>query len=218
MMMKNGDMTAVAAALAQGQITASELLARHLADIKRLQPDLNCFVDVDESGAGRAAAAADQRRRQGAPLSAIDGLPIALKDNINVEGLATRNGSRRLHPVAEDAAVSRKLRAAGVVILGKLNMDECAIGGTTDNPHFGRTHNPWRRGFMPGGSSGGAASAVAAGLACAALGRHLGLGPITRRLLRHRRPEGDPGPDRYGWYCPVKQNAGSCRSDLSQCP
>jgi len=170
MMTNDADMTATAAALTEGRITARELLARHLADIGGLQPALNCFVAVDEAGAGRAAADADQRRRQGASLSAIDGIPIALKDNINVEGLTTRNGSTYLHPVIEDAAVSHKLRAAGAVILGKLNMDECAIGAATDNPHYGRTHNPWRRGFIPGGSSGGAASAVAAGLAWAALG------------------------------------------------
>jgi len=164
------DITAAAAALADGRITASQLLAQHLEAIEHHQSSLNCFVVVDEAGATQAAVAADERWRSGTPLSAIDGIPIALKDNINVAGMATRNGSEHVLPVVEDAAVSRKLRAAGAVFLGKLNMDECAIGGTTDNPHFGRTHNPWHHGYSPGGSSGGAGSAVAAGLAMAALG------------------------------------------------
>lgn len=164
------DITEMAAALDEGQTTASDLTAQSLADIERLQPALNCFVVIDEAGAHRAAAESDQRRRQGGRLSALDGIPIALKDNIDVEGLATCNGSKFSHPVSGDATVSQKLRAAGAVILGKLNMDECAIGGTTDNPHYGRTHNPWRQNFVPGGSSGGAASAVASGLIWTALG------------------------------------------------
>jgi len=164
------DLSDASEALAAGSVSAGELVDQCLAEIERRQSSLNCFVAVDEIGARLAAKETDGRRQQGAALSPIDGIPVALKDNMNVEGLATRNGSMFSHAVPGDAVVTERLRAAGAVILGKLNMDECAIGGTTNNPHFGPTYNPWRPGFNPGGSSGGSASAVAAGLAWAALG------------------------------------------------
>jgi len=170
MKLTDWDMTTAAAALAEARVRPGELLDCQLDDIARRQATLNCFVVVDEAGARQAAAQSDRRRLDGAPLSALDGLSVALKDNINVAGLATHNGSRHAHPVKGDAAVTQKLRAAGAIIAGKLNMDECAIGGTTNNPHYGSTDNPWRPGFIPGGSSGGGASAVAAGLVWAALG------------------------------------------------
>lgn len=167
---RDWDISDACEALAAGRLSARELVDQSLAEMERHQTNLNCFVVVDDAGARQAAAESDVRRLDGAPLSPIDGIPVALKDNMNVEGLATRNGSLFHHAVSGDAVVTRRLRAAGAVILGKLNMDECAIGGTTNNPHFGPTHNPWRQGFNPGGSSGGAGSAVASGMAWAALG------------------------------------------------
>ena len=85
-------------------------------------------------------------------------------------GLPTSNGTASLRPASEDAEVTTRLRAAGAVLLGKLNMHECALGATTDNPHHGPTHNPWRAGYTPGGSSGGSGAAVAAGLVLQAAG------------------------------------------------
>ena len=167
---RDWDISDASDALSAGHVSAGELVDQCLAEIERCQSSLNCFVVVDETRARQAAAESDARRQQGAPLSPIDGIPVALKDNMIVEGLTTLNGSMFSHAVPGEAAVTQRLRAAGAVILGKLNMDECAIGGTTNNPHFGPTHNPWRQGFNPGGSSGGSASAVAAGLAWAALG------------------------------------------------
>jgi len=166
----NLDLTAARVEIENGAIRPSELVEVCLDRIERLDPHLNCFVEVDETAAIAAARRADSRIRSGMALSAIDGLPVALKDNINAEGFETRNGTLYSHCFQKDAAVTEKLRSAGAVILGKLNMDECAIGGTTDNVHFGQTINPWRPGYTAGGSSGGAGAAVAGGLALAALG------------------------------------------------
>jgi aspartyl-tRNA(Asn)/glutamyl-tRNA(Gln) amidotransferase subunit A len=159
-----------AAALRQGEVSAAELLEAYLERIDRLDPELNCFVTVDESGARRQAREADERRQAGTIRSPLDGVPLALKDNIDVAGLPTSNGTKLFRMATEDAHVVSRLRQAGAVLLGKLNMHECALGGTTDNPHHGPTHNPWRRGYTPGGSSGGSAAAVAARLCPAALG------------------------------------------------
>jgi len=164
------DMTAAGFALANGEITAIELTERHLASIRQLQPDLNCFVEINEGAARRAAEQADIRYRDGHALSPIDGTLIALKDNINANGFTTRNGTAHPYPFMKDADVTRQLRDAGAILVGKLNMDECALGTTTNNPHHDCVHNPWRLGYIPGGSSGGAGAAVAAHLVMAAIG------------------------------------------------
>jgi aspartyl-tRNA(Asn)/glutamyl-tRNA(Gln) amidotransferase subunit A len=164
------DLTEAALALRSGEITAETLLDQHLQTIALQQPRLNCFVTLDEAGARAQAKASAARHLAGAPLSMLDGIPIALKDNIDVAGLPTSNGTAELRPASNDATVTARLRAAGAVLLGKLNMHECALGATTDNPHHGPTHNPWRTGFTPGGSSGGSGAAIASGLVLAALG------------------------------------------------
>ena len=118
------------------------------------------------------ADAADQRRRSGRVRGPLDGIPIAIKDNIDVAGVATTAGieARRNHVALSDATVIAKLKAAGAVILGKLNMHEAAHGGTTANEAYGFCHNPHRSGLTPGGSSGGSGAALAAGLCAGALG------------------------------------------------
>lgn len=164
------DLTEVALALREGKFTAGALLDQHLATIDRLEPRLNCFITIDDSMARKAAEASEKRYRDGAPLSMLDGIPVALKDNIDQAGLPTSNGTALSRIADDDAEVTARLREAGAVLLGKLNMDECALGATTDNPHHGATQNPWRHGYTPGGSSGGAGASVAAGLVMAALG------------------------------------------------
>jgi len=159
-----------ARALADRRLSASELVEAHLERIARVDPELNAFLCVLAEDARRAAAESDARYARGAPRSPLDGIPIALKDNIDQRGIATTNGLARGPVASRDARVVDRLRAAGAVLLGKLNMHECALGGTTRNPHHGATHNPCRHGFTPGGSSGGSAAAVAARLAMAALG------------------------------------------------
>src|SRR5262249_28684551 len=138
--------------------------------IERDDPRVNAFVALDD-GAPAAAAASAARRREGHIIGRLDGLPVAIKDNIDVAGLPTRAGlPGRDRPVTPDAVCVARLRAAGAVILGKTRLDEGALGSTGANLHVGPTQNPWRLGYTAGGSSSGSAAAVAAGLAAFALG------------------------------------------------
>jgi aspartyl-tRNA(Asn)/glutamyl-tRNA(Gln) amidotransferase subunit A len=133
---------------------------------------LNCFIRVDADEARAAAEESDMRAESGETLSPLDGLTVAVKDNLAVRGkpwTAGIEGHRNLIATRDSAAVTA-LRAAGAVILGGLNMEEAALGAVTDNPHFGRCYNPLAEGFTPGGSSGGSGTAVAAGLVDLALG------------------------------------------------
>ena len=160
------------ARLGAGEIDAVALTEAYLARIEGREPELNCYVTLTAEAALAQAEASAERFRQGRSLGPLDGIPIAFKDNIDVAGIVTTNGLGPMgnDPATADAEVVRRLRAAGAVFLGKLNMHEGAFGATTDNLHHGRTINPWRRGFTPGGSSGGSGAAVAARLSAAALG------------------------------------------------
>lgn len=164
--------TALSAALDAGKLTSTDLTRAYLARIEELNPRLNAYICVLPETALAAAGQADQRASGRHRLGPLDGIPFAIKDNIDVKGVATTAGMdcRRSQIADTDAEVVRLLRTAGAVILGKTNMDEAAIGGTTDNAFFGRTHHPMRHGYTPGGSSGGSAAAVAANLCAAALG------------------------------------------------
>jgi aspartyl-tRNA(Asn)/glutamyl-tRNA(Gln) amidotransferase subunit A len=148
--------------------------------IEAHNPALYAYIAISAEAALAEAAEASARAASGRRRGALDGVPIALKDNIDLAGLPTSNGfaqSEKLPPWRlpnEDAEVVRRLRAAGAVILGKLNMHEGALGATSDNPHFGAVINPHRPGFTPGGSSGGSGAAVAGGLCAAALGSDTG--------------------------------------------
>src|SRR6266446_8838658 len=137
---------------------------------------LNCFIVLCKETAMSEARAAADRAAAKRRLGPLDGIAVAVKDNMDVAGVPTSNGfgGPAYRVPAVDAAVVRRLRAAGAIILGKLNMHEGALGSTNDNPHFGRAINPHRDGHSPGGSSGGSAAAVAAGLCCAALGSDTG--------------------------------------------
>lgn len=153
-------------------VTPVEATEVYLSRIARLNPALGAVTDVDDAGAKAGAEASAGRWARDAALSAIDGVPVLVKANIAVAGRPWTAGigayRDRIAPV--DAEVVARLRQAGAVILGSVNMHEGALGATTDNPWFGRTQNPHREGFTPGGSSGGSGAAVAAGLCAAALG------------------------------------------------
>lgn len=157
--------------LAAGRIDSTGLTAAYRAAIERENPRLNAYVAL-AGDASDAAAASDARRREGRTIGRLDGLPVAIKDNLDVAGLPTGVGlpGRRSRVAAQDSAAVARLRAAGAVILGKTHLDEGALGTATLNPHFGPTQNPLRAGYVAGGSSGGSAVAVAAGLAAFALG------------------------------------------------
>lgn len=158
--------------LAQRRFSASELVEAHLLAIARDNPRINCYLHVDAEGALAQARASDARRAQGRAFHPLDGIPIGVKDNIDVAGLPCRAGmaTRRDRVASSDAYSVHKLRRAGVVFLGMQNMQEAALGADNDNPHYGACHLPQRHGHTPGGSSGGSAAAVAAHLAMASLG------------------------------------------------
>ena len=161
--------------LDSGELTATALARLALDRAEGPGRSLNCYITLLADSALADAAAADRRAAAGRRLGPLDGVPVALKDNVDVAGVPTTAGLKTPGPVpVEDAEVVRRLRAAGAVILGKLNMEEAALGAVTDNPHHGRCINPHRPGCSPGGSSGGSAAAVAAGLCAAALGTDTG--------------------------------------------
>lgn len=157
---------------AERSVTPLEATEAYLSRIRGLDGALGAFAHVDEAGARAAAHASAERWRKGKALSPLDGTPIAVKANIAVEGLPWTGGlgAHRERLADQDAACIQHLKAAGVVILGLTNMHEGAFGAVTDNPFYGRTHNPWKHGTTAGGSSGGSGAAVAAGLCAGALG------------------------------------------------
>lgn len=167
----HADLTAQGQALATGRISSVALTQAQL-DAIAARPALNAYLHVDAAGALRAAAQSDARRAAGQLCGPLDGLTLAVKDNIDVAGMPTTAGmaTRRDRVAAQDAFAVARLRDAGMVVVGKLNMHEAALGATNDNPHYGRCENPHRAGYTPGGSSGGSACAVAAGLCALALG------------------------------------------------
>ncbi len=138
-----------------------------LARAERLQPHLNALVAIDIDGARAAARASQERWQKGQELSLLDGVPTTIKDTTSLKGWATRYGSHATEdtPVVEDAAVAGRLRAAGMVILGKSATPEFGWKALTDSPLQGTTRSPWNLKHSPGGSSGGASSLTAAGIA-----------------------------------------------------
>jgi aspartyl-tRNA(Asn)/glutamyl-tRNA(Gln) amidotransferase subunit A len=166
----------VSDALARGETTPSKLLDESLSRIGAFDGKLHAFLRLTENEARTAAKAADARRAAKKPLSPIDGVPVALKDIFCMEGVETTAGSRILKGYVPpyDATVVKKLKEAGAVIVGKLNMDEFAMGSSTENSAFGPTMNPWDLSRTPGGSSGGSAAAVAARFVPGTLGTDTG--------------------------------------------
>ena len=173
--------TTLAGLFARGALSPVEALEALLARIARLNPALNAIVALHEPGARAAARASEARGRAGVPLSPLDGVAFSVKDNITVAGLPCAWGSplfRDFIPERDELPVAR-LRAAGLVLLGKTNVPEFTLQGYTDNSVYGATRNPWDPSLTPGGSSGGAVAAVAAGLGPLALGTDGG-GSIRR--------------------------------------
>src|SRR5439155_11097698 len=139
----------------------------YLERIAALDALLNSFLTVTPEVALAAAAASDARRTAGTPLGPLDGIPISLKDILITEGIRTTAGSRILGNFVPiwNGTVVQKVLDAGMIILGKNNQDEFAMGSSNEHSAFGPARNPWDRARVPGGSSGGSAAAVAAGLA-----------------------------------------------------
>lgn len=169
------DLATTAAALEKGELSAVELTEAALARIDA-QRALNAFLFVDRRGALEAARASDARRASGGCISPLDGLPIALKDNLVTRGLPTTAGSKILEGWTPpyEGAVAERLRARGAVIIGKTNLDEFGMGSSNEHSAYGPVRNPWDLERVPGGSSGGSAAAVAAGLALGSFGTDTG--------------------------------------------
>jgi aspartyl-tRNA(Asn)/glutamyl-tRNA(Gln) amidotransferase subunit A len=168
-------LTQAAEKLATKQLSSLELTKAVLAHIEAAEPKVHAFVTVDAEGALKAAAEADARIAKGEQGSLL-GVPLALKDNLSTTGLRTTCSSKMLEPYVPpfDATVVARLRGAGAVFVGKTNLDEFAMGSSTENSAFGATRNPWDPSCVPGGSSGGSAAAAAAGFGFGALGSDTG--------------------------------------------
>lgn len=181
------DAAELAAVYAMGAASPVEVLHACLARRAAVDPLLNALVTLDERGAHEAAERSAARWRAGRPIGPLDGVPITVKDNLFVAGLRATWGSRLYadHVASRDDIAVARLRAAGAVILGKTNTPELALASFTDNLLFGSTGNPWAPDRQPGGSSGGAVTAVASGIGAVALATDAG-GSL-------RRPAGHAG-------------------------
>src|SRR2546427_7945609 len=186
----------------RGDLTPTAVAEAYLARIDALDGRVGAYLTVVRDQALAAARESELRWRAGAPLGPLDGAPVALKDVLCTRGVRTTCGSKMLEGFVPpyDATVVERLRAAGAVILGKTNMDEFAMGSSTEHSAFHPTRNPWDLARVPGGSSGGSAAAVAGGLAAGAFGSDtggsirqpaafcgvVGMKPAYRRVSRHR--------------------------------
>ena len=164
------------ALLASGELTSRALTESCLSRIEQHNATINAFVSVDADGALSQADAVDAKRKSGEAVGILQGLPVGIKDNMCQLGTLTSCGSRMLHNYKPpyNAHVVERLLAEDAVIVGKLNMDEFAMGSSTETGAAGATRNPWNTEHSPGGSSGGSAAAVAAGLVPLALGSDTG--------------------------------------------
>jgi aspartyl-tRNA(Asn)/glutamyl-tRNA(Gln) amidotransferase subunit A len=166
----------LAAAYGSRSVTPVEATRGYLERIEELNPRLNCFITVLADSALKSAAESEKRIKEGNPRGPLDGVPIAVKDLIYIDGVKCTAGSAILanNVAGYDAAVVKKLKAAGAVLIGTTNLHEFAAGVTSINPHYGPVRNPWDVTRISGGSSGGSAAAVAAGMAPASIGTDTG--------------------------------------------
>nr|BFD93382.1 Asp-tRNA(Asn)/Glu-tRNA(Gln) amidotransferase subunit GatA [Kitasatospora sp. Xyl93] len=165
-----------AGAIAKGEVSAVEVAQAHLDRIDAVDKKVNAFLHVDTEGALAAARAVDAKRAKGEELGPLAGVPLALKDVFTTKGIPTTCGSKMLEGWIPpyDATLTSRLKGADVVILGKTNMDEFAMGSSTENSAYGVTGNPWDLSRIPGGSGGGSAAALAAFEAPLAIGTDTG--------------------------------------------
>ncbi|MFE9389446.1 Asp-tRNA(Asn)/Glu-tRNA(Gln) amidotransferase subunit GatA [Streptomyces sp. NPDC006784] len=166
----------LAARIASGEVTAVEATEAHLARIGAVDEKVNAFLHVDREGALAQAREVDAKRERGEKLGPLAGVPLALKDLFTTEGVPTTAGSKILEGWIPpyDATVTKRLKDADVVILGKTNMDEFAMGSSTESSAYGPTANPWDLTRIPGGSGGGSAASLAAHMAPLAIGTDTG--------------------------------------------
>ncbi|MBD3005636.1 MULTISPECIES: Asp-tRNA(Asn)/Glu-tRNA(Gln) amidotransferase subunit GatA [unclassified Streptomyces] len=166
----------IAARIASGEVTAVEVTEAHLARIEAVDEKVHAFLYVDREGALAQARAVDAKRERGEELGPLAGVPLALKDIFTTKGIPTTVGSKILDGWIPpyDATVTQRLRDADVIVLGKTNMDEFAMGSSTENSAFGPTGNPWDLTRVPGGSGGGSSASLASFQAPLAIGTDTG--------------------------------------------
>ena len=156
--------TELSASLDTGAISAVELTQEMIARVKAVDEKVHAFLHLDEEDALSQAKASDERRAKGETRGPLDGIPVGMKDVISVKDQPLTAASKILQNYRSpyDATVTQKLRNAGAVVAGRLNLDEFAMGSSTENSAYGPTRNPWNLDCVPGGSSGGSSAAVAA--------------------------------------------------------
>jgi aspartyl-tRNA(Asn)/glutamyl-tRNA(Gln) amidotransferase subunit A len=166
----------LAGLIAGGEVAAVEVAQAHLDRITSVDSALHAFLHVDIDGALDAARAVDEARASGSVLGPLAGVPLAMKDVVVTKDVPTTAGSKILEDWRPpyDATITRRIKDAGIVMLGKTNMDEFAMGSSTENSAYGPSHNPWDLERIPGGSSGGSSAAVAGYLAPLAIGTDTG--------------------------------------------
>jgi amidase len=221
----------LAAAIRARRISAIEAVEAHLDRIGLLNPHLNAVVTLDEEGARRCARLADHAISRGEVCGPLHGVPFTLKDCHATQGMRTTAGFPPLgdHVPQEDGTVAARLKAAGAILIGKSNVPPLAMSLRTENPIFGRTSNPWDLDRSPGGSSGGAAAAVAAGLVSFDIGSDLtgsvripahycgvfGLKPTANRLPVTGHIPPIPGTPRVDRHIAVVGPIARCVEDLA---
>ncbi len=212
-------------ALQQGGYGVEEAVGVYTDRIKELEPKLHAFLCVDEESVFARVREVEEGIRNGKYTGALAGVPIAIKDNICTRGLRTTCASRMLEDFvpAYNAEVVDRLEAAGMIVLGKTNMDEFAMGSTTETSAYGITRNPWNEEYVPGGSSGGSCAAVASGEALLALGSDtggsvrqpashcgvVGLKPTYGRVSRYGLIAYASSMDQIG---PIGRNVADCKA------
>ncbi|MEJ7734043.1 MAG: amidase family protein, partial [Polyangiaceae bacterium] len=170
------DAVTLAAMIGRGDVSSEEVTAAHLARIDAVDGRVRAFTTVLRDEACATARRADEERRRGQVRGPLHGLPVSVKESLDMAGMASTMGvaARRHKVAAADAGIVQLLRAAGAVILGRTNTSQLLLFHESDNPVYGRTHNPFDLGRTPGGSSGGEAAAVAAGMSPLGVGTDIG--------------------------------------------
>ena len=210
----------VKAALAEKKISARELTSEFYKRIETRNPELNAYLKLSPERARKQADKVDALIAAGKPLPPLAGVPIAIKDVISTRGITTTCGSKILENYVPpfDATAVERLDAAGAVILGKTNCDEFAMGSSNENSAYGAVRNPASTDRVPGGSSGGSAAAVAAGLAVASLGHgHRRIDTPAWLFLRYPGDDGQLRPRFPLWIDRLRFVPRSHRSLRNKC-
>ena len=174
--LENTTIHAASEALERGEFTSQELCAAYIERVKKVDRKIHAFLSLSENDIMASAESSDSRRREKKHYGPYDGIPVGIKDNINVKGQTCTCASKIIEGMVSpyNATVVEKLKRNGLILFGRTNMDEFAMGSSTENSAYGVTHNPWDLTRIPGGSGGGSSAALAAFEAPLAIGTDTG--------------------------------------------